>query len=479
MVRVSALPKCVLGVVAGFSLSDGFVVPGSSRLRALRSHPSSSFSSSRESGRAPLPFGSRRRPLSAAPSQNTLVELDRTMETEAPEVVTTPMLTVDSSSSSLSSAAASRSSSSSSEVPEEAEEREPKIFGLDLRVPLPGLEGEGEGESGEGGADGEGEEENEEPPPPTVEELEEMTGSERLQTSVAKRNFDILLNTIALGSVVALVIGKALLVDFDISRGWTLGEILRRVPVDNWAAYEAGIQESPLQIAAAITGATYFLGDLLAQLYDNKRLERDPLDLDRMRIVRSGLIGFFLLGPFAHTYYDFNAEYLNQLPLLLKIIIDQTLYTGTYNTVYFLAVGIFGGRDSMEVVEEYKREWFNMLKLGWKLWPAVGVITYTIIPSRNRLLWVDVIEIIYSVLLSLFTNGGGHGGGGEEAGEVKEGGGAGGEEGEWSFEKVANEVKRKLGLEVEEPEVEEEKVDEKGLSVEGLLKTLKEKFGGG
>ena len=33
------------------------------------------------------------------------------------------------------------------------------------------------------------------------------------------------------------------------------------------------------------------------------------------------------------------------------------------------------------------KKWWTLLKAGLKLWPLVGILTYTIVPVRHRLLW--------------------------------------------------------------------------------------------
>ena len=61
--------------------------------------------------------------------------------------------------------------------------------------------------------------------------------------------------------------------------------------------------------------------------------------------------------------------------------------TGRASAVYLLTLSVtvlFGAARAMQ-----------LMNAGWKLWPAVGLITYTIIPLRHRLLWVDAIEIVY------------------------------------------------------------------------------------
>ena len=57
-----------------------------------------------------------------------------------------------------------------------------------------------------------------------------------------------------------------------------------------------------------------------------------------------------------------------------------------------------------EAIEEYGACFWTFLTAGWKLWPLVGIVTYTIIPQQNRVLWIDGIEIVYSSILSRIAN---------------------------------------------------------------------------
>ncbi|KAK3251297.1 hypothetical protein CYMTET_39356 [Cymbomonas tetramitiformis] len=45
-----------------------------------------------------------------------------------------------------------------------------------------------------------------------------------------------------------------------------------------------------------------------------------------------------------------------------------------------------------------------MIMTGWKLWPFAHCVTYGLIPQQHRLLFVDTVEIVWVVLLSLFES---------------------------------------------------------------------------
>lgn len=44
---------------------------------------------------------------------------------------------------------------------------------------------------------------------------------------------------------------------------------------------------------------------------------------------------------------------------------------------------------------------FPLLKAGWRLWPLAHVVTYGLIPVQHRLLFVDAVELVWVVILSL------------------------------------------------------------------------------
>ena len=56
------------------------------------------------------------------------------------------------------------------------------------------------------------------------------------------------------------------------------------------------------------------------------------------------------------------------------------------------------------IVEDVKRNFKPMMLANWKLWPFVHLLTYTVIPTRFKLLWVDVVEVVWITYLSIVAN---------------------------------------------------------------------------
>lgn len=43
-------------------------------------------------------------------------------------------------------------------------------------------------------------------------------------------------------------------------------------------------------------------------------------------------------------------------------------------------------------------------QVAWRFWPLVHLVTYGVIPSRHRVLWVNMVDLVWSSLLSGMTN---------------------------------------------------------------------------
>ena len=57
--------------------------------------------------------------------------------------------------------------------------------------------------------------------------------------------------------------------------------------------------------------------------------------------------------------------------------------------------------ESFETIfSDMKRTTIPLIVSGLKLWPLAHCVTYGLIPVENRLLWVDMVEILWVTILS-------------------------------------------------------------------------------
>ncbi|XP_075668866.1 uncharacterized protein LOC142638692 isoform X1 [Castanea sativa] len=198
-------------------------------------------------------------------------------------------------------------------------------------------------------------------------------------------------------------ITKLLTIDQDYWHGWTIYEIVRYAPQHNWTAYEEALKRNPVLAKMVISGVVYSVGDWIAQCFEGKPL----FEFDRIRMFRSGLVGFTLHGSLSHYYYQFCEElfpFQDWWVVPVKVIFDQTVWAAIWNSIYFTVLGFLRLESPVNIFNELKATFWPMLTAGWKLWPFAHLITYGVIPVEQRLLWVDCVELIWVTILSTYSN---------------------------------------------------------------------------
>lgn len=187
------------------------------------------------------------------------------------------------------------------------------------------------------------------------------------------------------------------------TRGWTQAEIAMRIPLDSWSSYEAALEASPVATKTMINVIIYLLGDWLSQTLFSKN---HVLDFDLGRTLRNGFIGL-CFGPLVHEYYKFSDAIL---PVegglenrLLKIVMDQTIYLSSKCSVYIMAVNILQGASFETSAKAVQERIGGICITAWKFWPLIHCITYSVIPARHRVLWVNCVDLVWNAILSTMS----------------------------------------------------------------------------
>lgn len=243
---------------------------------------------------------------------------------------------------------------------------------------------------------------------PQVMTGDEVTeGREDPLTTVTKNfesmNLNGIINTSILLGVTGLALSRLATVDLGITRGWSAAEMALRIPVDNWLGYTNVLENSPV-ITKAVTSATvYTIGDLIAQKSVGTSME----ELDRPRILRSLLAGLIGHGPMSHVWYDVSEYFFNDIfgwtewwGFIPKVIVDQALWGPLWNNTYIILLGLMKMDHWETIWSDVKRTTIPLIISGLKLWPLAHCVTYGLVPVENRLLWVDLVEIIWVVILA-------------------------------------------------------------------------------
>jgi len=100
-----------------------------------------------------------------------------------------------------------------------------------------------------------------------------------------------------------------------------------------------------------------------------------------------------------------SGKRLNVRNTAIKFALDQTL-GALINTVLFIAgMGLLKGQSVDLVMEAVKRDTMTLIFAGQKLWPAVSLISFTLVPLEYRTAFGGIIGIFWGIYLSLFMGG--------------------------------------------------------------------------
>lgn len=83
---------------------------------------------------------------------------------------------------------------------------------------------------------------------------------------------------------------------------------------------------------------------------------------------------------------------------------SQTLFSAYLNTVYCASLELMKRSDRKSAWLRIKGSLLPSLQAGWKFWPLVHVLTYSVVPIHLRVLWVDLVEIVWVAVLSVCIN---------------------------------------------------------------------------
>mmetsp|Transcript_2372 Transcript_2372/g.5049 ORF Transcript_2372/g.5049 Transcript_2372/m.5049 type:complete len:467 (-) Transcript_2372:225-1625(-) len=182
-------------------------------------------------------------------------------------------------------------------------------------------------------------------------------------------------------------------------------DLLTRLPFDLVHAYEEIVPTNPIFCKACTSGVAYGLGDFISQIYQGKTLST----LDLPRSFRSGAAGFIVHGPLCHywltfmeTYLDFNGAWW---ATGIKVTADLTVWSIFLNASYSFVIGTLAGRRPKEVFSDVRATQWPALRSAWRFWPFVHTVSFShAVPIDLKLLWVDVMEVIWVTILSKVAN---------------------------------------------------------------------------
>lgn len=170
-----------------------------------------------------------------------------------------------------------------------------------------------------------------------------------------------------------------------------------------WAAYNAQLERFPIATKAMTSLIGFFLGDVLAQ----KFLGDKDAAIVWARVARMASFGFLIHGPTGHYFYSALDRLIvgtSPIKVASKVIIDQVFWAPIFTALFFSYLGFAEGKSVDDVINKIKNDTWTGVTTSWKFWPLAHTINFAFIPTSQRLLYVNTLQVGYNVILSILGN---------------------------------------------------------------------------
>jgi len=87
-----------------------------------------------------------------------------------------------------------------------------------------------------------------------------------------------------------------------------------------------------------------------------------------------------------------------------KVFIDQVLWNPIFGIMFFGYMGVFEGSGVAGTVAKIKSDLMTQVTGSWTVWPVAHAINFRFIPTDQRVLYINTIQIFYNCFLSIIGN---------------------------------------------------------------------------
>ncbi|XP_050079880.1 mpv17-like protein 2 [Anopheles maculipalpis] len=150
------------------------------------------------------------------------------------------------------------------------------------------------------------------------------------------------------------------------------------------------------------SGVLMLAGDMAAQEIENRINNKTAsTGRDWKRMSNMTLVGLSQ-GPLHHYLYKWMDVFLpgaSVRTVLKKIAIDQFAISPIFIITYLYSAGLLEGATITECTAELQHKYWTIYTADWLVWPPTQFINFYLITPKYRVLYINVITMLYNVFL--------------------------------------------------------------------------------
>ncbi|XP_037088653.1 mpv17-like protein 2 [Pollicipes pollicipes] len=149
-------------------------------------------------------------------------------------------------------------------------------------------------------------------------------------------------------------------------------------------------------------GALLAAGDGIQQLLEFQRGVHAEEHYNWKRTGRMFAVGLSQ-GPPHHLWYTWLDRWLpgrSGRVVRLKILADQLVAAPFFAVTFFLGAGLLEGHTVARSLQEFQMKFPEVYLFDWAIWPPTQWINFRYVPEPYRVLYVNVVTVVWDVFLS-------------------------------------------------------------------------------
>ncbi|KAK6057111.1 Mpv17 / PMP22 family protein [Cooperia oncophora] len=174
------------------------------------------------------------------------------------------------------------------------------------------------------------------------------------------------------------------------------------VSVGDVMAFQRSLNRRPLLTQVVATGAICGAGDVCCQLVLERRTSKT---YDVYRTGRFFVLGSFFITPALNRWFKV-LEKINgnpKLDPLKRMLVDQFAFAPFFNAVILFNLRILEGYGIEKSWSKMKEDWWTIYSTSLKIWPAVQLANFYLIPLNMRVIVVQSVALFWNTYLSFKT----------------------------------------------------------------------------